>query len=122
MVTHVRGSCVFPRLVLFRPARGTGPGIVTGRAEIGEDSVPRLPRGVKLRFDKQRDTWVVLAPERVFVLDDIALEVVKRCDGAATLAAILDDLAEAFDAPREVIAKDVLSLLQDLADKGVVTA
>ena len=99
-----------------------GAGIVSTRTEIGEDSVPRLPRGVKLRFDKQRDTWVVLAPERVYVLDDIAVEVVKRCDGAATLAAILDDLAKTFDAPREVIAKDVFSLLQDLADKGVVTA
>ena len=61
---------------------------------IGEDSVPRLPRGVKLRFDKQRDQWVVLAPERVFVPDPIALEIIKRCDGEATVGAIVDDLAK----------------------------
>ncbi len=90
-------------------------------AEICEHTVPRLPRGVKLRFDKQRDTWVLLAPERVFVLDEIALQIVKRCDGAAALAAILDDLATAFAAPRELIAKDVHALLRDLADKGVMT-
>ena len=89
---------------------------------ISEASVPRLPRGVKLRFDKQRDKWVVLAPERVFVPNPIALEVLKRCDGEATVAAIVDDLAQTFSAPREVIAKDVNAMLQDLADKGVMTA
>ena len=89
---------------------------------ISADSVPRLPRGVKLRFDKTRDKWVVLAPERVFVPDDIAVEILKRCDGEASVTAIVDDLAAAFAAPREVIEKDVGALLQDLANKGVVTA
>ena len=89
---------------------------------ISADSVPRLPRGVKLRFDKTRDKWIVLAPERVFVPDEIALEIIKRCDGEATVAAIVDDLATTFAAPREVIEKDVGTLLQDLTNKGVVTA
>ncbi len=89
---------------------------------ITDDSVPRLPPGVKLRFDKVRDKWTVLAPERLFVPDPIALEVIKRCDGAASVSAIVDDLVQAFDAPREVILKDVRSLLQELADKGVMTA
>lgn len=89
---------------------------------ISEESVPRLPRGVKLRFDKERDRWVVLAPERVLVPDQIALEIIKRCDGTATVAGIVDDLAQTFNAPREVIQKDVSAMLQDLADKGVMTA
>ncbi len=89
---------------------------------ISADSVPRLPAGVKLRFDKHRDTWVVLAPERLFVPDPIALEVIKRCDGSASVSAIVDDLAKTFQAEREVIERDVSALLQDLADKGVMTA
>ena len=89
---------------------------------INADSVPRLPAGVKLRFDKHRDSWVVLAPERLFVPDAIALEVIKRCDGSASVAAIVDDLAKTFDAERAVIERDVNVLLQDLADKGVMTA
>ena len=89
---------------------------------ITADSVPRLPAGVKLRFDKQRDKWIVLAPERLFVPDPIALEVIKRCDGAASVSAIVDDLAKTFDAERAVIERDVGALLQDLADKGVMTA
>lgn len=95
---------------------------MSGAITIGEASVPRLPRGVKLRFDKQRDRWVVLAPERVLVPDPIALEIIKRCDGRATVAAIADDLAAAYAAPRQTILDDVRALLQDLANKGIMTA
>ncbi len=94
---------------------------MSGTAEIPENSIPRLARGVKLRFDKQRDTWVLLGPERVFVLDEIAHQIVKRCDGEVSLAAILDDLAAAFTAPRAVIAQDVHALLLDLNGKGAIT-
>lgn len=89
---------------------------------IGEASVPRLPRGVKLRFDRQRERWVVLAPERVLVPDPVALEILKRCDGQASVAAIVDELAAAYDAPRQTILDDVCTLLQDLANKGMMTA
>ena len=92
------------------------------RITITETSVPGLPIGVKLRFDKQRDQWVILAPERLFVLDTIALEIVKRCDGKASVAEIVNDLAETFQAPRDVILKDVGALLQDLADKRILAA
>ncbi len=92
------------------------------RITITEASVPGLPIGVKLRFDKQRDQWVILAPERLFVLDDVALEIVKRCDGKASVADIVSELAEAYAAPRDVILKDVGALLQDLADKRILAA
>jgi pyrroloquinoline quinone biosynthesis protein D len=94
---------------------------VKERIVIDEASVPRLVPHAKLRFDKQRDQWIVLAPERLFVPDPIALEIIQRCDGAATVATIVDDLAEKFNAPREVILRDVAALLQDLTDKGVMT-
>ena len=87
---------------------------------VGEASVPALPRGVRLHFDKQREQWVILAPERLFVLDQVAHEVLKRCDGQVSVAEIVDDLAAAFSAPREVILKDVCVLLQDLVDKRVL--
>jgi pyrroloquinoline quinone biosynthesis protein D len=93
---------------------------MAGAVTIGEASVPYLPRGVRLKFDKPRDQWVLLAPERMFVLDEIALEIVKCCDGEATVATIVDDLSTRFEAPRDAVAKDVLVLLQDFADKGVM--
>lgn len=93
---------------------------MTERSLVTEDSIPGLPRGVKLRFDKARDAWVLLAPERVFMPDPIAVEILKRCDGKAAVAAIVDDLAATFSAPRDQIATDVQAMLQDLADKGMV--
>ena len=89
---------------------------------IGDRSVPRLPRGVRLRYDERRERWVILAPERLFLPDPVALEVLKRCDGRAELRAIVDDLAKTFEAERAVIDRDVKALLQDLADKGVISA
>jgi len=89
---------------------------------LSEESVPRFPRHVKFRFDQARDAWVVLAPEKVFMPDEIAVEVLKRCTGEATLAAIIEDLAQAFEADRKTVGTDVIAMLQDLADKGIITA
>ena len=87
---------------------------------IPDHAVPALPRGVKLRFDKARNAWVLLAPERVLVPDEIAIEILKRCDGRTELGAIVDDLAETFGAERAQVGSDVRAMLQGLADKGMV--
>jgi pyrroloquinoline quinone biosynthesis protein D len=91
-----------------------------GGSEIGEGSVPRLRRGVRLRFDPARGAWVLLAPERVLVPDEIAIEILQRCDGKATVGAIVDELSRSFEAERTLIARDVAALLQDLQAKGMV--
>lgn len=83
-------------------------------------AVPRFRRGVRLREDAARGRWVVLAPERAFVPDDTALEVLKLVDGARSVAAIADALAERFAAPREVIEADIVEMLRDLAERNVV--
>ncbi len=90
------------------------------RAIVAEGSLPRLPRHVKLRFDPRRHRWIVLAPERVLMPDDVALEILKRCDGATSVGAIIASLAEVYQASAEEIGEDVAELLQDLADKGFV--
>ncbi len=85
-----------------------------------DDTVPRFPPGVKFRFDAVRAAWVVLAPERLFLPDDQAVEILKLVDGARSLGAIADDLAARFAAPRDVIAADVAAMLGDLAEKGAL--
>ena len=87
---------------------------------IAPEARPRLPRGVRLVHNEAQGGWVLLAPERVFKADAIAAEVVKRCTGEATLAAIVDDLAATFGAPRERVLTDVSALLQGLADKKLL--
>ena len=87
---------------------------------IGEGSIPRFPRGARLQYNAQRRQWIVQAPERVFVPDEIALAVLQRVDGATSITAIVDTLARDYAAPREVIRDDVLELLRGLAGKGVI--
>ena len=88
------------------------------RPTISADSVPRLPRHVKLRHDKARDRWLILVPERVLVPDDTAVAVLSRVDGARSVRDIAGDLAQTYQAPVDVILADSVALLQDLADKG----
>jgi pyrroloquinoline quinone biosynthesis protein D len=83
-------------------------------------STPRFARGVKFRKDVVRDAWVVLAPERLFLPDEQAVEILQLADGQRSVAAIVELLAQRFAAPAEVISADVVAMLQDLTDKGVL--
>jgi pyrroloquinoline quinone biosynthesis protein D len=88
---------------------------------VSEMSRPVLPRHAKLKFDETRQVWVILAPERVLAPDEIAVEVLKLCDGVRSVAQMVDELATKYAAPREAISTDVIAMLQDLADKGFLT-
>jgi len=88
---------------------------------VSDASRPVLSRHTKLRFDETRQRWVILAPERVLAPDDIAVEILQLCDGARDVAAIIDALAAKYTADRAEIGADVVSMLQDLADKGFLT-
>jgi pyrroloquinoline quinone biosynthesis protein D len=85
-----------------------------------ENSVPRFARGTRLQYDRVRETWFIQAPERAFMADAVAAEVLQLVDGTRTLATVIDTLAEKFDAPRTVISQDVLALVNDLAGKQVL--
>jgi pyrroloquinoline quinone biosynthesis protein D len=87
---------------------------------INPDALPRLPRGVRLVHNEAQGGWVLLAPERVFKADAIAAEIIKRCTGESTFAAIVDDLAETFSAPRERVVADVSMILRTLADRKLL--
>ena len=88
---------------------------------VSETNHPILPRHAKLKFDETRKVWVILAPERVLAPDEIAVEVLQLCDGIRSVAEMVDQLAAKYAAPREAISIDVISMLQDLADKGFLT-
>ena len=87
---------------------------------LGEETIPKLAPGVRFRFDKVRSTWVLLAPERVFQPDEIAVEILKLIDGHRTLGNITDTLVAQFQAPRALISADVAAMLQDLNDRGAL--
>lgn len=85
--------------------------------QIDRAGYPALAGFVRVQFDPARDRWVLQAPERVLVLDETSKDIVDRCTGQVSVAAIVDALAAEYDAPREVIEHDVLAVLELLHSK-----
>lgn len=63
---------------------------------------------------------MLLAPERVVELDEIALVVAQRYDGARSLAQIAQELAGEFDADAADIEVDVIELTNTLHQKRLL--
>lgn len=78
---------------------------------------PRLRTGVRLTFDRTRDTHVLLFPEGVLVPNATAAAVLQLCDGDTTVAQITETLGERFAGVRE---KDVVTVLERLEGRRVV--
>jgi len=92
------------------------------RAVISAASQPAFPRHIRLQHHHASGRWVIMAPERIFNLDDIAVAVLRLCDGVRTVEQIALELSVSYSAPKERILADITPMLQDLADKGVVRA
>jgi hypothetical protein len=88
--------------------------------ELDERFVPRLRDGV---------VAVPVAEEAVLYeedtgdlhrLDEVATIVVGRFDGSTSVGRAVDELVAAFGAPREVVGVDVLALVRELGQKGLL--
>jgi len=75
------------------------------------DDVLRFAPHAKFRFDEVRQAWIVLAPERLLIPDEQAVEILQLIDGECTIDSIIDELVRRYDAPRDVIARDVAEAL-----------
>jgi pyrroloquinoline quinone biosynthesis protein D len=83
------------------------------------DARPRLARGVRLKHDRVRDRWLLLAPERAFVLNGSALAVVRSLvDGDGTLGELAARVATATRAPQA--SADTVAFVGELARRGLV--
>ena len=65
-------------------------------AVIGAESRPAVARGFRLQWEAAQNAHVLLYPEGMIKLNSSAGEILKRCDGATTLADITADLERAF--------------------------
>jgi pyrroloquinoline quinone biosynthesis protein D len=93
---------------------------MTAVAPLSSETRPGLAPGVRLTFDKARDCWVVLAPERVLMPDETALEILQRCNGVRPVSGIVDELASVYNADRREIAQDVEDMVSDLIEKRIL--
>lgn len=89
-------------------------------AALTPSSVPALRRGVRRQFDRTRNSAVLMAPERVIVLDEIADSIIESFKPEATVHDIVAGLATRFGAPAQEIEDDVIAFILELHDKGLV--
>jgi pyrroloquinoline quinone biosynthesis protein D len=59
-------------------------------------SRPAVARGFRLQWEAAQNAHVLLYPEGMIKLNSSAGEILKRCDGATTIADITVDLERAF--------------------------
>jgi pyrroloquinoline quinone biosynthesis protein D len=82
---------------------------------LSESSRPAVGRGFRLQWEPAQNAHVLLYPEGMIKLNGSAGEILKRCDGAATIADITADLERAFAAAN--LSEDVMSFVAMAVDK-----
>ena len=77
---------------------------------------PKLSRRFRLQYEEAQSRWVLLYPEGMVQLNDSAAEILKRCDGERSLAAIVEELETDFNALD--LKPQVVSLLEEVQRRG----
>lgn len=89
---------------------------------MNDASRPTLRPKTRLRYDRQREAFMLLWPERGLVLNRSAGAILERCRGHETLSSIVTALAnEHPHIPHHVIEADVHRLIRDLSGRGLLT-
>ena len=84
-------------------------------------SGPRLAPKARLKWDGRERRYLLLYPERGLALSDTAAEILKLCDGAHPVSAIVDELAKTRPTtPRETIVADVNAFLHEMRKRGTL--
>jgi pyrroloquinoline quinone biosynthesis protein D len=78
-------------------------------------SRPAVGRGFRLQWEAAQNAYVLLYPEGMIKLNASAGEIMKRCDGKATIAEITADLEQAFATTG--LADDVIRFVVMAHDK-----
>jgi pyrroloquinoline quinone biosynthesis protein D len=81
---------------------------------------PVLAPHVRLSIDPLTGDPVLLYPEGFLVLNGTAHEIVRRCNGETTVAALLQHLGEEFDAGEEILRHDLLENLEQLRRRNLL--
>jgi pyrroloquinoline quinone biosynthesis protein D len=85
------------------------------------ESRPALSAKCRLRDDRLSGKTILLAPERGLVLNPSAAAILRLCDAQRTVAEIVASLVGSTGGERATIAADVKTLLETLAERGLVT-
>lgn len=78
-------------------------------SDIDTSAKPKIERGLRLQWEAAQNAYVLLYPEGMIKLNGSAGEILKRCDGVASIADITADLEKTFD--RSGLGPDVISFV-----------
>lgn len=85
---------------------------------IPDDARPRLAPHYMFRWEASQDAHILLYPEGLIKLNPSAGEVLKRCDGQASVAGIIAELQTAFEGNDAEIAAGARAFLDVACGKG----
>ncbi|HKY70932.1 MAG TPA: pyrroloquinoline quinone biosynthesis peptide chaperone PqqD [Nitrospira sp.] len=89
---------------------------------MNDASRPTLRPKTRLRYDRHRDAFVLLWPERGLLLNRSAGEILERCRGQETLSSIVKALSDEYpQTHRHIIEDHVHRLIHDLCRRGLLT-
>ena len=88
---------------------GTDIGTSDRANVVATTSRPAIGRGFRLQWEPAQNAHVLLYPEGMVKLNGSAGEILKRCDGNQSVAAIIEDLERAF--ATSDLTKDVTSFM-----------
>jgi len=81
---------------------------------------PEVAPLFRLQFEPVQDAWVLLYPEGMVKLNTPAAEILRRCDGQRSVAAIVEELEVTFS--RRGLADDVRTFLDQARGRGWLRA
>ncbi len=83
-------------------------------------AMPRLNRRYRMQYEEVQKCYVLLYPEGMIRLNGSAGEILKCCDGATPVAAIVSKLEEKFGMPS--LKNDVEQLLAHAFEQDWIVA
>lgn len=76
---------------------------------------PAIGRGFRLQWEEAQNAFVLLYPEGMVKLNASAGEILKRCQGDHTIAEIVADLEQTFEANN--LSEDVMAFIAMALEK-----
>ena len=87
--------------------------------ELSAQSRPSIGRGFRLQWEAAQNAFVLLYPEGMIKLNSSAGEILRRCDGVATIEEITASLEQAFSA--SALKDDVIAFVAMAQEKRWVS-
>lgn len=88
---------------------------------IGLENQPQRRAGVLTRPGKSTLILLDIRGGEYYTLDEVGARIWELCDGSRTVAAIVAQIVEEYDASAETVQADVLELLTDLGQEKLLT-